>query len=135
MAEVAAEYLKLAGFNVQLDVVDWATLTQRRQDPKLWDIFISHSPFLPEPSLIGIMSDTSPGWWQSEAKGKALAAFNTESDPAKRAALFGAVQKVIYDEVPAFKVGNFNAVAAKLPALQGVTPAPWPYFWNASLAK
>ncbi|RYE71699.1 MAG: hypothetical protein EOO81_05295 [Oxalobacteraceae bacterium] len=42
MAEVAAEYLKLAGFNVQLDVVDWATLTQRRQDPKLWDIFISH---------------------------------------------------------------------------------------------
>lgn len=135
MAEVAAEYLKLAGFQVKLDVVDWATLTQRRQDPKAWDIFISHSPFLPEPSLIGVMQDTSPGWWVSEAKTAALKAFNAESDPAKRAELFGAVQKVFYDEVPAFKVGDFNAVAAKSPKLQGVTPAPWPYFWNAYLAK
>jgi peptide/nickel transport system substrate-binding protein len=135
MAVVAAEYLKAAGFAVQLDVVDWATLTQRRQDPKLWEIYISHSPFLPEPSLIGMMSDTAPGWWQSEAKTKALAAFNTEADPAKRAALFAAVQQVFYDEVPGFKVGNFNAVSAKIPALQGFTPAPWPYFWNASLAK
>ncbi|WP_425482890.1 ABC transporter substrate-binding protein [Aureimonas leprariae] len=135
MAEVAAEYLKAAGFQVQLDVVDWATLTQRRQDPKLWDIFISHSPFLPEPSLIGVMQDSSPGWWQSEAKTKALAAFNAESDPAKRAELFGAVQKVFYDEVPAFKVGDFNALAAKSPKLQGFEPAPWPYFWNAWLEK
>lgn len=135
MAEVAAEYLRQAGLEVKLDVVDWATLTQRRQDPAAWDIFISHSPFLPEPSLIGVMQDTSPGWWVSEAKTKALNAFNTEADPAKRAALFGQVQKVFYDEVPAFKVGDFNAVAAKSPALQGVTPAPWPYFWNAYLAK
>src|SRR5690606_11734264 len=48
MALVAAEYLKMAGFKVDLQVVDWATLTQRRQDPALWDIFITHSPFLPE---------------------------------------------------------------------------------------
>ncbi len=34
-----------------------------RADPKLWDIYITHSPFLPEPSLMGIMSDSSPGWW------------------------------------------------------------------------
>ncbi|WP_152046330.1 ABC transporter substrate-binding protein [Aureimonas psammosilenae] len=135
MAEVAAEYLRQAGLQVQLDVVDWATLTQRRQDPALWDIFISHSPFLPEPSLIGVMQDSSPGWWVSDAKTKALEAFNRESDPAKRAALFGDVQKVFYDEVPAFKVGDFNAVAAKSPALHDVTPAPWPYFWNAWLSR
>lgn len=135
MAEVAAEYLKLAGFPVELDVVDWATLTQRRQDPKLWDVYITHSPFLPEPSLIGVMQDTSPGWWASEAKSAALKAFNSEADPARRAELFADVQKVFYDEVPAFKVGDFNAVAAKIPALEGVTPAPWPYFWNASLAQ
>ena len=30
MAQVAAEYLKQAGFAVDLQVVDWATLTQRR---------------------------------------------------------------------------------------------------------
>ncbi len=60
MAQVAAEYLKMAGFKVDLQVVDWATLTQRRADPKLWDIYITHSPFLPEPSLIGMMSTSAP---------------------------------------------------------------------------
>jgi peptide/nickel transport system substrate-binding protein len=133
MAQVAAEYLKAAGFQVKLDVVEWATLTKNRTDPALWDIYITHSPFLPEPSLTGIMSDTSPGWWVSDRKHQVLDAFNAESDPEKRATLWPAVQQAIYDEVPAYKVGNFNALAAQAPNLKGVTPAPWPYFWNAWL--
>lgn len=133
MAQVAEAYLEAAGFDVTLDVVEWATLTQNRADPALWDIFITHSPFLPEPSLNGLMSDTSPGWWSSEAKAEVLAAFNSEADPYKRAEIWADVQAVIYDEVPLFKVGNFNALAAQSPDLEGVTPAPWPYFWNAWL--
>lgn len=133
LAQVAAEYLKAAGFKVQLDVVEWATLTKNRTDAALWDIYITHSPFLPEPSLTGFMSDTAPGWWVSDKKREVLGAFNAESDPAKRLALWPAVQQVVYDEVPAFKVGNFNALAAQAPNLKGVTPAPWPYFWNAYL--
>lgn len=135
MAQVAQAYLEAAGFKVQMDVVEWATLTTNRADPKLWDIYITHSPFLPEPSLMGIMSDTSPGWWATDAKHAAVEAFNAETDQAKRVALFADVQKVIYDEVPGYKVGNFNALAAQAPDLDGVTPAPWPYFWNAYIAK
>jgi peptide/nickel transport system substrate-binding protein len=131
MAQVAEAYLEAAGMDVQLDVVEWATLTQQRTDPAAWDIYITHSPFLPEPSLTGIMSDTSPGWWVSDVKHEALGAFNAEADPDARVELWAAVQEAIYQDVPAFKVGNFNAVAAQSPALQGVTPAPWPYFWNA----
>src|SRR5690606_37379909 len=44
MAQVAQAYLEQAGFKVKLDVVEWATLTKNRQDPKLWDIYITHSP-------------------------------------------------------------------------------------------
>lgn len=135
MAQVAQAYLEAAGFKVQMDVVEWATLTQNRADPALWDIYITHSPFLPEPSLMGIMSDTSPGWWATDAKHAAVNAFNAESDPAERVALFAEVQKVIYEEVPAYKVGSFNALAAQSPNLEGVVPAPWPYFWNAYLEK
>jgi peptide/nickel transport system substrate-binding protein len=135
MAQVAEAYLEAAGFDVQLDVVEWATLTQRRTDPALWDIYITHSPFLPEPSLTGIMSDSSPGWWVSDAKHAALGAFNAEADPDARVALWAAVQEAIYEEVPAYKVGNFNALAAQSPNLQGVVPAPWPYFWNAYIQE
>jgi len=135
MAQVAAEYLKQAGFTVDLQVVDWATLTQRRGDPALWDIYITHSPFLPEPALIGQLSESSPGWWSTPARAKAVDAFNTESDPAKRPALWAEVQKVIYDETPSIKIGDFNALSAQSPKLEGVVPAPWPYFWNVTVKK
>jgi len=42
-------------------------------------------------------------------------------------------KEAILDEVPAVKIGDFNALAAQAPTLKGVTPAPWPYFWNAYL--
>lgn len=135
MAQVAAEYLKLAGFKVDMQVVDWATLTQRRADPKLWDIYISHSPFLPEPALMGALSTGSPGWWDTPTRKAAVDAFTSEADPDKRIALWANVQKTIYAELPLLKIGDFNAVAAKSNKLDGVDPAPWPYFWNASVTK
>jgi peptide/nickel transport system substrate-binding protein len=135
MAQVAAEYLKQAGFAVDMQVVDWATLTQRRGDPALWDIYITHSPFLPEPALIGQLSESSPGWWSTPARKQAVDAFNTESDPQKRVQLWADVQKVMYAETPSIKIGDFNALSAQSPKLAGVVPAPWPYFWNVSINK
>lgn len=135
MAQVAAEYLKAAGINVDLQVVDWATLTQRRADPALWDIYISHSPFLPEPALIGALSTSAPGNWDTPARKVAVDAFNAETDPKKRIALWADVQKVIYAEAPIIKIGDFNALSAKSPKLEHFTPAPWPYFWNVSLKQ
>jgi peptide/nickel transport system substrate-binding protein len=135
LAQVAQAYLEAAGFKVTLDVQEWASLTQNRANPARWDIYISHSPFLPEPSLTGVMSDSSPGWWNTDKKHAALDAFNRETIPEKRVALWANVQKAIYEDVPLFKVGNFNALAAQSPTLQGVTPSPWPYFWNAYIAQ
>jgi peptide/nickel transport system substrate-binding protein len=130
MALVAAEYLKAAGFTVDMQVVDWATLVQRRADPALWDIFITHSPFLPEPALIDFPSKDAPGWWDTPRRNQALSAFNQARTQQERLALWAEVQKAVFEEVPFIKVGDFNALAAQSPKLQGLTPAPWPYFWN-----
>jgi peptide/nickel transport system substrate-binding protein len=136
IALVLAENLKAAGFQVQLDVVDWATLVSRRADPALWDVYITHSAFLPEPMLSPPqLGDGAPGWWDTPAKQAALGAFNTESDPAKRAALWAKVQQVVYDEVPYVRIGNFASLAGVSGKLQGYTPMPWPAFWNVELAK
>jgi len=136
IALVMAEELKKAGFKVDIQVVDWATLVQRRADPALWDIYTTHSPFLPEPTLTPPqLGDDAPGWWKSPAKDAALKAFNSESDPAKRGQLWGKVQEVVYDEVPYVKVANFNGLSARAKRLEGYTPMPWPSFWNVSLKK
>lgn len=136
MALVMAEQLKAAGFKVSLDVVDWATLIQRRGDPALWDVYITHSAFFPEPMLSPPqLGDGAPGWWKTPAKDAALAAFNAEPDPAKRGALWGKVQQVIYDEVPYIRVGNFAALSGTSVKMKGYAPMPWPAFWNVELTK
>ena len=134
MALLMAEQLKRAGFKVDLNVVDWATLVQRRNDSKLWDLYITHSGQFPEPMLSPPqLGDGAPGWWGSPAKQAALAAFNREPDPAKRGALWGKVQQVVYDEVPYIQVGKFASLSARSPTLQGYTPFTYPFFWNTSL--
>lgn len=136
MALAMAEQLKAAGFAVQLDVVDWATLVQRRADPNVWDVFITHSAFLPEPMLSPPqLGSGAPGGWDSPAKKEVLAAFNAETDPVKRGALWAKVQQVVYDEVPYIRAGNFAALAGISGKMNGYQPMPWPAFWNVDLAK
>jgi peptide/nickel transport system substrate-binding protein len=134
MALLLAEQLKRAGFKVELNVVDWATLVQRRNDARLWDIYVTHSGQFPEPMLSPPqLGDGAPGWWSTPAKQAALAAFNREADPAKRGALWGKVQQVVYEEVPYINVGKFNGLSAASPALMNYKPSTWPFFWNARI--
>ncbi|UIJ74266.1 ABC transporter substrate-binding protein [Aurantimonas sp. HBX-1] len=135
MAQVLDAYLKSAGLNSQLDVVDWATLVQRRADPALWDIFITHSPFLPDPALIAPLPASYPGWWSTPEKEELLTALNTETDLAKRQEIWSDIQGLIYEQAPFYKVGDFAALAAKSPKVEGFEASPWPYFWNVSIAK
>jgi peptide/nickel transport system substrate-binding protein len=130
IAQVAAENMREAGLKVELVVVDWATLLTRRNDAALYEIFITHGPILPEPTLFGFMNSGSAGWWATPARDASINAFNAEANPTKRAALWGDVQKAIYDEVPVVRIGNFSALAAKSKRLSGASPAVWPFFWN-----
>ena len=136
IALVMAENLKAAGFKVDIQVVDWATLIQRRNDSALWDIYITHSAVLPEPTLTPPqLGEGAPGWWSSTAKKAALDAFDAEVDPVKRGPLWGKVQEVVYTEVPYIRVGSFNSVTARSAKLDGYVVMPYPFFWNTGLTK
>lgn len=135
LALVLAEQFKRAGLETDLQVVDWATLLQRRNDPALWDIYITHSGLFPEPMLSPPqLGANAPGWWESPEKKAALDAFNQEVDLARRGPLWGAVQALIYEQVPFIELGKFNSLSARSARLQGYTPSAWPAFWNVKLA-
>ncbi|WP_207483513.1 ABC transporter substrate-binding protein [Arenibaculum pallidiluteum] len=133
MAVVAAEYMKQAGFTVDLQVSDWATLTQRRGEPGLWEIYFTHSPFLPEPALNSFLSNSAPGWWATPEKDRLVGAFNATGDTAKRAEIWAEIQKLAYEQVPIAKVGNFSSLGARSKNLTGFQPSPWPFFWDVAL--
>ena len=133
MAEVAKQALELAGFEVQMDVVDWATLGQRRNDPALWDIYITHSPFLPEPALTSLYASSSRLGWSNPEKDAILAEFTTETDPARRQELFSDLQAQVFEDVGFIKIGGFNALQGVRAGMDGMATTPWPFFWNASV--
>lgn len=133
MAEVAKVALEQAGFKVDMDVVDWATLGQRRNDPALWDIYITHSPFLPDPALTSLYAPTSRLGWTEPKKDAILSAFTTETDVAKRQELFAQLQQKVFEDVGFIKIGGFNALMGYRSGLTGITPTPWPFFWNAEV--
>ena len=132
IGEVAKAYLEAAGFKVDLQVVDWATLTTRRADPKEWDIFITHSNFPGDPTTINTITDTYPGWYVSDDKAKAVATYMDAVSDADKQKAWEGIQTVIYDEAPLYKVGNFNAVTGVAAGISDYTPTYWPHFWNVT---
>ena len=130
-AEVAKVYLEQAGFNVQMDVVDWATLGQRRNNPDLWDVFLSHSPYIPEPSLNGTMQSTYRAGWTNGEKEYLMSQFTSVTDTAERSAIWAQIQENYFNDVGFIKLGSFNSLRGKSVALKGVPETPWPFFWNA----
>ncbi len=133
MAEVAKVALEASGFTVQMDVVDWATLGQRRNDPALWDIYITHSPFLPEPALTSLYNKTSRLGWTNPEKDSILDQFTAETDTETRKALFADLQAQVFEDVGFIKIGAFNALQGNRKGLTGMSATPWPYFWNAKV--
>ena len=133
-AIVYTKQLAQAGFNIDLQVYDWATLIEKRAQPDQWDLFFTHHGFVPDPILISVMNDNYPGWWTTEEKSALKAKFTSSSDPAERQAIWGEIQSLIYEQVPTMKTGDVYTYNIASPALSGLGEATliWPHFWNVS---
>lgn len=133
-AIVYTKQLAEAGFNVDLQVYDWATLIEKRAQPDQWDLFFTHHGFVPDPILISVMNDNYPGWWTTEEKAELAARFTASSDPAERQAIWSDIQALIYEQVPTMKTGDVYTYNIASPALNGLGEATliWPHFWNVS---
>jgi peptide/nickel transport system substrate-binding protein len=134
-ALVAKQQLEEVGFKIDLQVVDWATLVQRRNKPDLWDIFSTGFGFGPEPALLTAAQCNWPGWWCTEEKEKAMEALAREADPKKRRAHLERVQQVFYEDVGRIKFGDYFTLDVIRKDVKNLPPAPWTAFWNVWLAR
>jgi peptide/nickel transport system substrate-binding protein len=134
-ALVAKQQLEEAGFKIDLQVVDWATLVQRRNKPELWDIFSTGFTFGPEPALITSVQCNWPGWWCLEEKERALDALAKEIDPKKRRAQLERVQQLFYEDVGRIKFGDYFSLEVVRKDVRNFPALPWLAFWNVWLAR
>ena len=133
-AIVYTKQLAQAGFNIDLQVYDWATLIEKRAQPDQWDMFFTHHGFVPDPILISVMNDNYPGWWTTPEKAELKARFTATADPQERKEIWAQIQSLIYEQVPTMKTGDVYTYNIASPALKGLgeTTLIWPHFWNVS---
>ncbi len=132
-ALVARQQLEEAGLKVDLQVLDWATLVQRRNKPELWDVFSTFFAFVPDPVIFTGIQCNWPGWWCHEEKERLMEALSKESDPKKRKALWERVQVVFYEDVGRIKLGDFFGLDVTRKELRGFQSTPEPFLWNTWL--
>jgi peptide/nickel transport system substrate-binding protein len=132
-ALVARQQLEAAGFKIDLQVVDWATLVQRRNKPEAWDVFSTGITFNPEPAFSTAAACGWPGWWCHEDKEQWMAAMARETDHKKRKAMWDKVQQIFYEDVGRVKLGDFFGLTAVRKEVHGFRPTNEMNFWNVWL--
>ncbi len=133
-ANVFKRQLADAGIEVELNVTDWATLLKERGEPQSWDMFMTHHGPAPDPVLLTFMNDSYPGWWTSPEKAELAATLNESTDPAVREETWAKIQELVYEQIPAVKVGDVFSFDVGAPGLETAwdrAPA-FPYFWGAT---
>ena len=133
-AVVAKQQMEDVGFKVDLQVLDWATVVQRRNKPELWDVFTTGITFSPDPALSANLQCNWPGWWCHEEKERLLGELIRESDPKKRRALIERIQAVFYEDVGRIKMGDFFALYATRD-LKGFQNGQYLHLWDVWLTK
>lgn len=102
----AQQQLKQAGLNVDVQVLDQATLIQNRQDPTKFDLFSSGIPTYADPVLLPYLQESFPGTWKSEKRDELLHNLSVEPDLEKRQGIWAQLQQQVYKELPFMKFGT-----------------------------
>ena len=132
---VAATQLQRAGFKVDTQVIDWASVLDRRAKPAEWDMFTTSGGFPPDPAMETFLSPAYPGWWDASDKAQAFDAFTGSPDPRARAALWVKLQSLIYTEVPLVRPGDFFGLVLRRRGIEGFHPAFWIITWGVQALK
>ncbi|MDR7458114.1 MAG: ABC transporter substrate-binding protein, partial [Armatimonadota bacterium] len=134
-AQVAKPMLEQAGFTVDLQVVDWATLVQRRARPELWDVFSTAFSFVPDPIFMLVLQPSWPGWFDNRDMNAMMALLRRHADVKVRKDLWARMQRLWYEEAGSIKFGDYFLLHLHRAELKGYVNNPTHVWWNAWLER
>ncbi|WP_040664752.1 ABC transporter substrate-binding protein [Nitratireductor aquibiodomus] len=143
---VAAQAMREAGFNVDMQAMDWQTLVTRRASQSKpseggWNIFFTNwmvpeinSPLI-SPMLNGRGDDAWFGWPEDEKIEELRAAFIAADTPEMQKDVAVEIQKHTLENVLYVPLGQYIMPQARNNRLTGMIPSPVPVFWNIEKAE
>jgi peptide/nickel transport system substrate-binding protein len=135
-ALVTKQQLEEVGFKIDLQVMDWATLGQRRVQPKEYDVFTTGIGGGYDPTHHVYLTPTWPGWTEDEQIASLMAQLARETDQKKRYALWEQMTKLFYEKVPVARYGDLFGLRAIRKTVKGFNDkTERPRFWGVWLDK
>ncbi len=133
---VGEQNLKAAGFNIDLQVVDWATLKSRRVKPDDWDIFTTWGAAAAASPLTNRLGVGDLGGFESDRVTELREAFFKATSEDEQRDLVEQLQMTYYEEVPYVVIGYFSGIHAAGNWVRGFdSRALWPAYWNVWLER
>lgn len=136
-SEVLANRMRQAGFNVDMQVMDWASLLARRTRREGWHVFGVHaigidlqSPITNPFVAFTCSGIPASGYHCNERLTALFDAFTKAPDHAARMRLIEEMQRLIYSEVITLPWGQFAQPALHRANLRNLVPSAIPVFWN-----
>ena len=133
---VAEQNLREAGFNLDLNFVDWATLKSRRVKPDDWDIFTTWGAAAAASPLTNRLGVGDLGGFESDRVTELREAFFNATSEDEQRGLIEQLQLTYYEEVPYVVIGFFSGIHAAGNWVRGFdSRALWPAYWNVWLER
>jgi peptide/nickel transport system substrate-binding protein len=132
-AQVSKPMLERAGFSVDLQMMDWATLISRRGRPDLWDVFVTAHGLRPDPTQLLPLDPNWSGWYDHRDMRAMISLMRRHSDPKVRHDLWVRMQRLFYEDAASIKFGDFFPLHLHRKELQGYVSRPTHVWWNSWL--
>ena len=134
-AIVVQEQLKNAGVNVKLEVYDWPTFSERRNDPDAFDITIITNKGKVEPTSLVWARPDYVGWTDSEELDEITSKIRLAPSLDDAQGYYDELQAWFLDYRPAIKMGDGDMLFASRTTLSHLEDVDGLIFWNVSNSK
>lgn len=132
---VVQEQLKKAGLNVKLEVYDWPTFSERRNDPDAFDLTIITNKGKVEPTSLVWTRPDYVGWTDSKELGEITSKIRQAPSLAEAQGYYDELQAWFLDYRPAIKMGDGDMLFAVRSSVSNLIDIDGLIFWNVSNSK
>ena len=136
--EVLADHMTAAGFNVQVEVMDWGTVLARRAKRDGWSLFPVYANGIDMDSplthfYVANNCADYPGWSCDAAMSKLLEDFAAAPDMPARRKIADQIQGAAYRLTPSVMWGQFSRPAGYRKRLKNMVISSFPMFWRVEV--
>ncbi|HSB70823.1 MAG TPA: ABC transporter substrate-binding protein [Candidatus Methylomirabilis sp.] len=134
-AVIGAQQLKEAGFNVDLQVMDWASVVQRRTNPDAYEIFTTGQGMPADPAQFISLTCGWPGWACFPELDELMLKVASTAKVDDRARIWKQVQAYFYENAVNIKMGDFFTLRIHKNYVKGYTNMNLAFLWNTWFEK